>query len=777
MVCQTAAANSDRSRTYWTPTMERYFIDLMLEQLHRGARVGHTFNKQAWTEMLSVFNAQFGSHYDKDVLKSRYTTLWKQFNDVKNILGQNGFSWDESRQMVVADDYIWDAYIKVHPDARPYRTKPVLNFNELCLIYGYTTADGRYSRSSHDVDLDDEGQGVTTGDGMGSLAPSSSERPRTEWSLEMDQYFIDIMLEQVSIGNKPDNAFNKQAWTVMLAKFNEEFGPQHSLRVLRHRYKKLLKYYSDATILLRQKDFSWDETRHMIVADDEVWDAYTKVRPHARTYKTKALPNLFSMSLLFTTECDLGTDNHLHLQKNLDDTSHVKAGEGKGSQTPNVSERSRTYWTPIMDRYLLELLQDQVHRGNKLGQTFITQAWNDMVVSFNARFKSHHDKDVLKNRFKHWRKQYNDIKILLKHGGFSWDESREMVTAEDSVWDGYIKNHPDARSYRVKTIPGYNKLRVIFEEETYDGRYSRLAFNSDPSGELADLMTGAEKNDTPYIPVLPLPIDWTPTMDRYFIDLMIDQLHSGNKINHTFNEQAWAQMLESFNMKFGIQCDKHALEDQYACLVKQHDCISSILTHAGFMWDETQQMITAEDDIWEAYIKDHPDAISYRNAFLGGYSDLSKICVNRELDGKFSGQGVGMEAGPIVFEIEMNGASGDLQLLAEDVEISDQQRKRPTLTPPNPGRSKKAQKTGKDTQKAPTEMVGGVTKLADNKEKNNCTPIEKAIDALQALPGMDDELMLDACDLLEDERKAKTFLALDGALRKKWLLRKLRPQS
>lgn len=155
---------------------------------------------------------------------------------------------------------------------------------------------------------------------------------------------------------------------------------------------------------------------------------------------------------------------------------------------------------------------------------------------------------------------------------------------------------------------------------------------------------------------------------------------------------------------------------------------------------------------------------------------MSKICVNRELDGKFSGQGVGMEAGPIVFEIEMNGASGDLQLLAEDVEISDQQRKRPTLTPPNSGRSKKAQKSGKDTQKAPTEMVGGVTKLAD-KEKNNCTSLEKAIDALQALPGMDDELMLDACDLLEDERKAKTFLALDGALRKKWLLRKLRPQS
>lgn len=106
--------SNDRSRTYWTPTMERYFIDLMLEQLHRGNRIGHTFNKQAWTDMLAVFNAKFESQYDKDVLKSRYTNLWKQFNDVKELLGQTGFAWDENRKMVVADDGLWHDYIKVH---------------------------------------------------------------------------------------------------------------------------------------------------------------------------------------------------------------------------------------------------------------------------------------------------------------------------------------------------------------------------------------------------------------------------------------------------------------------------------------------------------------------------------------------------------------------------------------------------------------------------------------------------------------------------------------
>lgn len=115
------------------------------------------------------------------------------------------------------------------------------------------------------------------GDGTGSLAPLSNDRSRTDWTAAMDQYFIELMLDQVGKGNKILNTFSKQAWTDMLALFNAKFGAQHVKRVLRHRYKKLYKYYSDITFLLKQDGFSWDETQQMIVAEDNVWDAYTKV--------------------------------------------------------------------------------------------------------------------------------------------------------------------------------------------------------------------------------------------------------------------------------------------------------------------------------------------------------------------------------------------------------------------------------------------------------------------------------------------------------------------
>lgn len=453
----------------------------------------------------------------------------------------------------------------------------------------------------------------------------------------------------------------------------------------------------------------------------------------------------------------------------------MNVGERRISQIPSGGDRTRTYWTPPMDRYLVDLLLDQVHRGNKLGQTFIAQAWVDMVILFNTKFGSNHDKDVLKNRYKHLRRQYNDIKFLLEQSGFSWNEARDMVTAEDSVWDAYIKERPDARSYRVKTVPSYHKLGIIFGEDIYDGRYTHLALNLEVNDETPVLMTGTEKNDHLNSSINPPRIEWTLPMDRYLIDLMLQHTHRGSKISQTFTEQAWADMVVSFNEKFTVQSDIYILENRYICLMKEHDDINNLLSHVGFFWDESKQMVTAEEVVWEAYIKEHPDFILYRDKFLGNYNDLSKIFASEVPDGRVNYEAVGMEMEKKdeLEAMDIDGVSGDLACQAAHIELCEQRRKRPALTPSSSEPLNKASKTGQ-MQKSLSEMAGAVTTWVNKKENKNYVTIESAVGALQAIPDIDDELLLDACDLLEDERKAKTFLALDVTLRKKWLLRKLR---
>lgn len=94
----------------------------------------------------------------------------------------------------------------------------------------------------------------------------------------MDQYFIELMLDQLKKGNKSDKTFSKQAWNDMLTFFNAKFCSQYSKNSIKRRYKKLFKYYTDVRSLLKRKEFSWDEEQCMIVADDSAWDKYIKVK-------------------------------------------------------------------------------------------------------------------------------------------------------------------------------------------------------------------------------------------------------------------------------------------------------------------------------------------------------------------------------------------------------------------------------------------------------------------------------------------------------------------
>ncbi|KAE8732783.1 hypothetical protein F3Y22_tig00001731pilonHSYRG00009 [Hibiscus syriacus] len=101
--------------TNWTPALNCHLIDL-LNQALGGTKIGHVFIPEAWKQIVAMFNVKFGCHYDEEALKSQARHLRGQYNCIKILLEQSGFSWDDAREKVIAADYVWDAYMKAHPN-------------------------------------------------------------------------------------------------------------------------------------------------------------------------------------------------------------------------------------------------------------------------------------------------------------------------------------------------------------------------------------------------------------------------------------------------------------------------------------------------------------------------------------------------------------------------------------------------------------------------------------------------------------------------------------
>lgn len=110
--------------------------------------------------------------------------------------------------------------------------------------------------------------------------------------------------------------------------------------------------------------------------------------------------------------------------------------------------------------------------------------------------------------------------------------------------------------------------------------------------------------------------------------------------------------------------------------------------------------------------------------------------------------------------METDKIIGDLQSSAKEFKIPDGRKRRISQAVSTSSNARKVQKT----------LLGEMQEDL-HEEKDNS--IELIVAALQTIPDLDDELFLEASLLLEDERKARMFVAMDAAARRRWLLKKL----
>lgn len=119
----------------------------------------------------------------------------------------------------------------------------------------------------------------------------------------------------------------------------------------------------------------------------------------------------------------------------------------KAQLVQQPENQSRAKWTASLTKELVDLMVEEIQKGNKANKSFSKKGWKFICDNFRIQTGYWWDNEQLKSRYVVLRKQYINVTLLLEQPDFQWDETTGAIIALDEAWDRYIKVYICCISY------------------------------------------------------------------------------------------------------------------------------------------------------------------------------------------------------------------------------------------------------------------------------------------------------------------------------------------
>ncbi|XP_027341993.1 uncharacterized protein LOC113854889 isoform X2 [Abrus precatorius] len=129
---------------------------------------------------------------------------------------------------------------------------------------------------------------------------------------------------------------------------------------------------------------------------------------------------------------------------------------------------------------------------------------------------------------------------------------------------------------------------------------------------------------------------WTTEMDKCLTEVLAEQVKKGNIVDNILKPAAFSGALKTLNGKYGMCVTKGHIKNRLKTWRKQFGVLKELLTHRGFMWNETKKMVVADNSVWSDYIKTHPDARVFQGKSIENYDQLCTILGSDQVVASFS---------------------------------------------------------------------------------------------------------------------------------------------
>ncbi|PPE01605.1 hypothetical protein GOBAR_DD01392 [Gossypium barbadense] len=154
----------------------------------------------------------------------------------------------------------------------------------------------------------------------------------------------------------------------------------------------------------------------------------------------------------------------------------IMSGVPESNASSQASRGTKRKWVPEEDAALVSCMVDLHNVGTFNADTGFKAGYlNELErmlqkVLPNAMLKA---KPNIESRIRLLKREWSIVYDMLNgqnNSGFGWDEHRQLVVAEDAVWDSYLKSHKEAAQFRHRAFPYYDQLTPIYARDRATGK-------------------------------------------------------------------------------------------------------------------------------------------------------------------------------------------------------------------------------------------------------------------------------------------------------------------
>ncbi|XP_052203034.1 L10-interacting MYB domain-containing protein-like [Diospyros lotus] len=151
--------------------------------------------------------------------------------------------------------------------------------------------------------------------------------------------------------------------------------------------------------------------------------------------------------------------------------SFIVVAMDKGKKRMNYisnTGRPSAKWNDHTHLQFIELVEQEIQKGNGPGSFINKDGWKNLVKIFNEITGKCYDNKQLKNHWDSMKKEWTLFKQMMRgESGLGWDESKKTIAADNAWWEQKIKENDNFRKFRNKD------LSIIWFR--YDGLFSDIA--------------------------------------------------------------------------------------------------------------------------------------------------------------------------------------------------------------------------------------------------------------------------------------------------------------